>query len=89
MKFNPLHLIYLPRAAAVAYGMTHEGRLYGVPAWLAVGTQPNELFGAPKVPMLQLWCLLADAVLEATTYFMPADRAIETPVTILKPIGDA
>lgn len=89
MKINPLHLIYLPRSAAIAYGMTHEGTLFGVPAWVAVGEHDNEFMAAPKVPILQLWTLLADATLEALTYLLPADRSIEAPIRILKPIGDA
>lgn len=89
MKFNPLHLIYLPRRAAIAYGMTHEGTLFGVPAWMSVGSHDNELLAAPKVPVLQLWTLLADSVFELITWFMPADWTIESPIHIRKRIGDA
>jgi hypothetical protein len=87
MAFNPLHLLYLPRRVAIEYGMTHEGWLFGVPAWIAQGSHNNELIAVPKIQILQLWALLADAVLGLATYFMREDQSFEAPIRIVRPIG--
>lgn len=76
-----IHLLYVTEAAARDAGMTHEGRMFGVPAWLAV-TGENEVVGCPKVTALQLWCMAVDALMEAATYFIPADVCVETPIYI-------
>lgn len=80
-----LDLIYITRRRALEMGFTHEGTLFGVPAWL-IGGDEDELVGCPKVPALQLWCLLADSVLEALTYLMREDQVLEAPVRVRGPI---
>jgi hypothetical protein len=56
---------------------------------MAIGSHDNEFLAAPKVPVLQLWALLADSVLELIAWFMPEDWSIEAPIHIRKRIGDA
>lgn len=64
--------------------MTHHGRIFGVPCWVCEA--PDGLVGAPKFLPLMLWCCPADWLYEAATWFMPADRCIEAPLRILRPI---
>lgn len=51
-------LFYIPERVAKAWGMTHHGRIYGVPAWVCDEDGEGEI--APKVPLLVLWCWLSD-----------------------------
>lgn len=76
-----LDWLYLTEASAVEYGMTHEGRLFGVPAWLTI-TGENEVLGAPKVPILQLWCILIDRLMDAACWLIPEDVEVATPVFV-------
>ena len=72
-----LSFLYIAESDAIEAGMTHEGTLFGVPAWLVEdGEMVN---GTPKVPVLNLWCWLADSVLEAASYFMREDQEIPLP----------
>ena len=79
-----VRLFYIPERVAKAWGMTHHGRIYGVPAW--VRETDCGVDGAPKVPVLVLWCKGVDLLYEAATYFMPSDRYIEAPLKALRPI---
>ncbi len=54
-----LDFLYIREKVAIEAGMTHEGRMFGVPAWL-VETADNEVTGCPKIPALQLWCMAID-----------------------------
>lgn len=81
----PIYL-YVTRAAAIEAGMTHEGRLFGCPAWLRVDSD-EEVIGTPKVPLLHLWCLLIDGLLVIGSYFIPPDRILVSLITIGKPIA--
>lgn len=72
---------YITEAEAREAGMTHEGRLFGVPAWLAEnGT--DEVVGAPKVPLLQLWCIFCDFLLEVGSYMISEENELVTPITL-------
>lgn len=73
--------LYLNETAAKACGMTHEGTLFGVPAWLVI-TGDNEVTGCPKLPILQLWCVAVDAAMEFALYFIPSNIEVATPVSI-------
>lgn len=80
-----MSIFYITKATALAHGMTHEGRLFGVPAWMTE-TAENEVVAAPKIPILQFWCCAIDYLMEFATYFMIEDDALVTPITILRPI---
>ncbi len=67
--------LYLTRARAIALGFTHEGRLFGVPAWLC-DVEQEHVFGCPKVPLLQFWGIFADVAFEAMTHFMSQDMEL-------------
>ncbi|APQ41897.1 MAG: hypothetical protein G3W64_19830 [Xanthomonas euvesicatoria] len=82
---NFLDYLYTRESAAMAIGMTHEGRMFGVPAWLT--TDGDVCYGCPKVPVLQLWCILIDSLMGAATYFLPEDAVLEVPIHIGRPLG--
>lgn len=84
-RLTVLDHLYLTRERAAAIGFTHEGTLYGVPAWL-IEHSPEVVFGCPKIPALQLWTILADAAYELASFFMREDQALESPIRILRPL---
>jgi hypothetical protein len=76
-----LHLIYITRNMAKEAGLTHEGTLFGVPAWFA-GENDEVSIATPKVPILHVWCWLADSAYEILSYFISSDEVIESPIKI-------
>jgi hypothetical protein len=75
-------LIYIGRATAKAAGLTHEGTLFGVPAWFA-GDDDGELsMATPKVPLLHAWCWLADKFYAFGAMLIPADAELRSPIHI-------
>lgn len=76
-----LDLVYISERSAIQAGMTHEGRLFGVPAWL-VETGVNEVSGCPKVPLLQLWCIAVDWLMDQALWLIDADVSVEAPITL-------
>ena len=76
-----LTLLYVTEAAARRAGLTHEGTLFGVPAWFG-DVSDDSLVAAPKIPILQLWCMLADFLYQSATYFMSEDQYLEAPIRI-------
>lgn len=82
-----LDFIYITRGRARALGFTHEGKLFGAPAWMT--TEGPEVFLAcPKFVPLQLWAMLADAVFEFASHFVPSDRVLVSPIYATAPIGE-
>lgn len=76
--------VYITRQRARdVYGFTHEGSLYGLPAWIRE-EGPDFVVACPKVTLLQLVAVTLDLLLEAMTYFMPYDACIDTPITFGK-----
>ncbi|HEY1035526.1 MAG TPA: hypothetical protein VGE09_11155 [Pseudoxanthomonas sp.] len=78
--------LYLTRARAIALGFTHEGTLFGVPAWMRdVDGDParDPIIACPKVPLLQLWAMLADAAYASATWFMFEDQVLPIPIRVL------
>ncbi|MEB1026004.1 hypothetical protein VDP41_06125 [Xanthomonas campestris pv. campestris] len=76
-----LPFLYVAEAVAVQSGMTHEGKLFGAPAWLRVDSD-EQVTGTPKVPALHLWCLLVDLSLELASYFIRDDQMLVSPIKI-------
>lgn len=81
-----LSLIYITRAQALAFGFTHEGTLFGVPAWMRDGDSVHDCYACPKVPVLQAWALFADSLYEFASWFMWEDQSLQTPIHIIGPI---
>ena len=78
--------IYVTRADAIEDGMTHEGRLFGCPAWLRIDSE-EQVTGTPKIPALHLWCWLVDFMLGTAACLIPEDVQIVSPISIGKPIA--
>lgn len=78
--------IYVTRADAIEAGMTHEGRLFGCPAWLRVDSEV-QVTGTPKIPALHLWCWFVDFMLDTAACLIPEDVQIVSPISIGKPIA--
>ncbi|NMT33346.1 hypothetical protein HGQ62_01625 [Stenotrophomonas maltophilia] len=74
-------LIYVTKADALANGMTHEGTLFGVPAWRCVDSE-EQVTGTPKIPALHLWCWVIDQLLELTCCLLPQDCELVSPITV-------
>lgn len=81
-----LDLAYLTRARAAALGFTHEGALFGIPAWIMNPASEAPLI-CPKVPALQLACIALDAVLEFAAGFLRDDQCLATPIRVDGTIG--
>ncbi len=82
---NFLDYIYLRESTAVSCRMTHEGSMFGVPAWLTM--DGDVCHGCPKVPVLQLWCILIDSLMDAATSFLSEDVVLEVPIHMGRPLG--
>lgn len=76
--------VYLTERAAIEIGCTHEGSIFGVPAWLYFPEPGNRdlVAAAPKVPVLQLVTVLCDMLLNLALFVLPADVYLEAPVEI-------
>lgn len=75
-------MIYITKAGALAAGLTHEGTLFGVPAWFADDGSGDISMATPKFVPLRAWCWLADQACELATYFMRADQVLASPITV-------
>lgn len=75
--------LYLTEKRAIEIGFTHEGTLFGVPAWLMNPTT-DDLLGCPKVPALQLWAMIADWFFEFASNFIYEDESFELPIRVLR-----
>lgn len=76
---NWLDLLYLTKSRAKEYGFTHEGRIYGVPAYL-VSLDPERVGACPKIVVLQLYSLFMDYMFAALANFCSEDTEIMTPI---------
>ncbi len=77
-------LIYITKVRALEVGLTHEGHMFGVPAWFEDdGKNADEFFACtPKIPVLHLWCMLVDALLEVGSHFISGDKVLISPITV-------
>lgn len=83
-----LGLFWMTADQALASGMTHHGRLYGIPAWVARDPcDPNVLHGCAKVPLLSVVTILFDVFDDALCRVaLPEGKIHVAPVRILRPI---
>lgn len=81
-------LLYITKRKALETGLTHEGTLFGVPAWfLGGGTDEQDCFWAtPKCALFLPWCWLGEKVLEFGAFFISSGVTIVAPITIKGPI---
>ncbi len=78
--------LFITRRRALALGFTHEGTLFGVPAWM-MDVEHEAIVSCPKIPLLQLWALLADCAYEFASWFMYEDQQLASPIRVLRPIA--
>jgi hypothetical protein len=74
--------LYITKTRALKSGLTHEGTLFGVPAWFAGDDDGEVAMATPKIPALHAWCWLADKCFELASYVTPADMVLVSPITI-------
>lgn len=79
-------MLFISKQDALAAGMTHHGSIYGLPAW--VRETEYGVDGAPKFIPAAAWCWAVDWLYDTATWFMPADRYIEAPLRVGRPIED-
>lgn len=77
-----MHLIYITRDLAKECGLSHEGTLFGVPAWFDGDVDDDMFIATPKIPALHAWCWLADKFYEFGAYLIPADAVLRSPISI-------
>lgn len=80
-----LDCLYLTRARAIALGFTHEGRLFGVPAWMR-DVNSEAPICCPKILVLQFYAMACDWVFESFAAGMPEDATLETPLVVTRRI---
>lgn len=70
---------YISRKAAIENGYTHEGRMFGCPAWFAAAD--NEYVRAvPKLVVLSLWCHVCNYLCTPEIVFLLSLVCIEGPI---------
>lgn len=81
-----MNLIYITAASAKESGLTHEGTLFGVPAWFDGDDDGEIAMATPKIPVLHAWCMLADFAYGVAAYFMPSHAILKSPISITRMI---
>lgn len=79
---------YITREEARTAGYTHEGTLYGVPAWfLGDGMTEGEYFLAtPKFMPLERWTLFCEWLYDQLEYLVPAGVELTSFIRVTGPI---
>lgn len=80
-------MIYINKEAAIAAGATHEGTLFGVPAWFIGDEDDGPVMAVPKFTPFELWCWLADKAFGLAAYFTPSDKILVSPINIKRRIA--
>lgn len=80
MSARLFDLVYVTKARAIEAGLTHEGCLYGVPAWLR--PDGEDVIACPKLPILHLWVALASASFDLLMWLVPAGQSVEMPIRL-------
>jgi hypothetical protein len=79
-------LFHITKREALDAGFTHVGTLYGVPAYFAGNVQGEMVMAIPKVPLLHWYCMVAELIFDAFSYFLSADQKLMYPLKIEGPI---
>jgi hypothetical protein len=77
-------MLYINRIEALKMGCTHEGTLFGVPAWFDSADPESE--SVPKFLPFYYWVQFADWCYETAVIFMRADQTLVSPVYVTGPI---
>lgn len=72
-------------------GMTHEGKIYGVPVWMGHVNDPEYVDAVAKIYPLSWWMTFRgwvdDMIVDAVYLLFRHQIAIETPIEVIRPIG--
>lgn len=79
--------LFVTEAQAVRAGMTHHGKLFGIPAWMA--ETPEGVDAVPKFRPFSLWCAFADWAYDFAATMMPSGSWVEAPMRVTAPIDMA
>lgn len=71
---------------AKASGLTHEGSLFGVPAWMRF--DDNVAAAVPKFQPFIAWTWLAEWAFEIASWFLPAHTMLSSPIHLGRSIAD-
>lgn len=77
--------LFIDKAEAIALGMTHEGRMFGLPAWFR-NPDSNEFLSAPKFVPSHYWFRFCDFALDVYAWFLPSDKGVTIPMIVTGPI---
>jgi hypothetical protein len=69
---------YVTIQDAKAAGLTHEGKLFGVPAWMRC--DGDNMAAVPKFQPFTAWTWLADKAFDIASYFIPAGASLPSPI---------
>lgn len=65
---------------AKSVGLTHHGRLFGIPAW--VRDDGEMVVGVPKFPILRLYTDACDWAFSAFSFFVSEDAELVIPLYV-------
>lgn len=75
--------MWMLKEEAKEYGMTHEGKLYGVSVWLRFNERDRNRFdAAPKFVPFMLWIRFCEFMYDTAEYFIPEGYELYTPMTV-------
>ncbi len=77
-------MIYINRIDALMMGCTHEGTLFGVPAWFDSADPESE--SIPKFTPFYYWCNFADWCYDMAALFLSDHQTLSSPIYVTGPI---
>lgn len=75
---------YVDEATALSAGMTHHGKIWGIPVW--VNPSGNDFDACPKYPACAPYLWVCESIVGLALYFIPEDWIFETPMSLGKKI---
>ena len=79
--------LYLTQARAIALGFTHQGRLFGVPAWMR-DVEGEAPICCPKIVALQFYAMAMDRLFELVAGSMSEEMELVTPLRVIRRIDE-
>lgn len=80
-------MLFVTKQQAIDAGMTHHGRIYGVPSWVSI--TDTGVIGAPKFRPFGVYLWLADAAYGfIAANLISQGNYLKTPLAVLRPIKE-
>jgi len=71
--------LWITKEHAISLGMTHEGTLFGLPAWM--NNDRGHIVGAvPKAYFMRWWPAMCDWLFDQASYFVPSHIELVSPI---------